>query len=156
MNFLTTHQPDTMPTTTPPDPTPMTGAELQTLREAKAQSPWPLALSSHPRWFEVAADAKPCVPCELQRMGISEVSLMIYQRQADKSTRRALDIARRWPALHLRLAQSIEADQPDTLSWAGQSPAQLQQLATGWQRSLQPAGLVGIDWQSWTDYPRSR
>lgn len=129
---------------------------LQTLREAKAHSPWPLALSSHPRWFEVTADASPCVPCELQRLGVTNVSLMIYQRQANKSTRRALDIARRWPALHLRLAQSIEADQPDTLSWAGSSPAQLQQLAAGWQRSLQPAGLAGIDWQSWTDYPRSR
>lgn len=129
---------------------------LQTLREAKRSSPWPLALSSHPRWFEADAAAKPCVPCELQGMGITQVSLMIYQRDAGKSAQRARAIAQRWPRMNLRLAQSIETDQPRELGWSDSSPTHLRQLVDGWQRSLQPAGVQGIDWQSWTDYPRSR
>ena len=129
---------------------------LDTLRAAKAASPWPLQLSSHPRWFDQEAGRTPCVPCQLQRMGVAEISLMIYTRNAQASANRALAIAKRWPQLQLRLAQSIETDQADDISWVGSSHAQLQQQVLNWQNALRPAGLGGIDWQSWTDYPRSR
>ena len=129
---------------------------LDTLREARAASPWPLHLSSHPRWFQDQARRTPCVPCELQHMDVGEISLMIYSRNPRSSATRILDIARQWPTLPLRLAQSVERDQPEDLSWRGASAPQLQAQATEWQRTLMPAGVGGIDWQSWTDYPRSR
>lgn len=129
---------------------------LSTLREAKAASPWPLMLSSHPRWFEDQSEGADCVPCTLQNLGVTQVSLMIYTRAADKSTQRALDIAQRWPALKLRLAQSVEIDQSPRISWAGSSAADLRQQTAHWRQALQPAGLSGIDWQSWTDFPRNR
>ena len=129
---------------------------LETLRAAKSASPWPLHLSSHPRWFREEARRTPCVPCELEHLGVSDISLMIYTRNAETATVRAKDIARRWPALHLRLAQSVEADQPADLSWADAAPGELRTQTTQWQRALLPAGISGIDWQSWTDYPRSR
>ncbi|SDH50674.1 Outer membrane protein TolC [Pseudomonas flavescens] len=129
---------------------------LDTLREAKAAAPWPINLSSHPRWFAEEAARRPCVPCELQRIGVGEISLMIYTRSPQSSANRALAIARQWPALKLRLAQSVEVDQPAELSWADASHEQLQQQVLSWQNVLHPAGLGGIDWQSWTDYPRSR
>jgi len=126
---------------------------LDTLREAKAASPWPVSLSSHPRWFSDQAQRTPCVPCELQHLGVNEVSLMIYTRNPQASTTKALAIAHHWPALHLRLAQSVEPDQPADLSWADANAQQLQAQAARWQQALRPAGLTGIDWQSWTDYP---
>jgi len=129
---------------------------LDTLRAAKAASPWPLQLSSHPRWFREEARRTPCVPCELQRLDVGAISLMIYTRNAETAAARIKDIARRWPALHLRLAQSVEADQPADLSWADAGRGQLRAQTTQWQRALLPAGISGIDWQSWTDYPRSR
>ncbi|MBD9396152.1 hypothetical protein [Pseudomonas sp. PDM11] len=129
---------------------------LDTVREAKAAAPWPLNLSSHPRWFDEHADRQPCVPCELQRLGVGEISLMIYTRNPQSSANRALAIAKQWPALKLRLAQSVEVDQPADLSWADASHTQLQQQVVNWQNALRPAGVGGIDWQSWTDYPRSR
>ncbi|SHL05106.1 hypothetical protein [Phytopseudomonas punonensis] len=129
---------------------------LDTVREAKAAAPWPLNLSSHPRWFDEQANRQPCVPCELQRIGVGEISLMIYTRNPQSSANRALAIAKQWPALKLRLAQSVEADQPADLSWADASHEQLQQQVVNWQNALRPAGVGGIDWQSWTDYPRSR
>ncbi|MEN0106186.1 MAG: hypothetical protein AAGC84_07135, partial [Pseudomonas sp.] len=129
---------------------------LDTLRAAKAVSPWPVALSSHPRWFAQAEAGKPCVPCELQRIGVGPVSLMIYTRNAQRSTGQAQAIAKQWPGLHLRLAQSVESDQPADLSWADARPEQLQQQSQHWQHTLLPSGVGGIDWQSWTDYPRPR
>ncbi|NIE75260.1 hypothetical protein F3J45_12510 [Pantoea sp. Ap-967] len=129
---------------------------LETLRQAKAASPWPVQLSSHPRWFQAQAKRSPCVPCELQRLGIEDVSLMIYTRNAQASSTRAVEIARAWPGLHMRLAQSVEPDQPAALSWADAGSSQLQAQADTWKHTLLPAGISGIDWQSWTDYPRSR
>lgn len=130
-------------------------AWLQTLREAKAASPWPVAISSHPRWFSDQASRSPCVPCELQTMGVNDISLMIYTRNPASSSRKALAIAKRWPQLHWRLAQSVEADQPRDLSWAGATAGQLNRQAANWRSLLSPAGVQGIDWQSWTDYPRT-
>ncbi len=129
---------------------------LDTLRAAKAASPWPLRLSSHPRWFAEQARRTPCVPCELEHLGVGDISLMIYTRNPETAASRIKSIARQWPALHLRLAQSVEADQPADLSWAGAGHGQLRAQTTQWQQALLPAGISGIDWQSWSDYPRSR
>jgi len=129
---------------------------LATLRAAKAASPWPLHLSSHPRWFLEEARRTPCVPCEVQKMDIGPISLMIYTRNPSSSASRALQIAKRWPGLKLRLAQSVETDQPRDISWADTGQRQLQEQTTHWKQALLPAGISGIDWQSWTEYPRSR
>lgn len=129
---------------------------LATLAEAKAASPWPLHLSSHPRWFLEEARRQPCVPCELERLGVADISLMIYTRNPQSSGNRASEIAKKWPGLHLRLAQSVETDQPRDLSWADAGQPQLQEQTTRWKNALLPAGISGIDWQSWTEYPRSR
>ena len=129
---------------------------IETVRQVKAASPWPLQLSSHPRWFAEESRRTPCVPCELQDVGVSDISLMIYTRNARRSADTAVAIARRWPGLHLRLAQSVESDQPQDLSWAGASPAQLQRQVTEWRGTLEPAGLGGIDWQEWSEFPRAR
>lgn len=129
---------------------------LATLQAAHQASPWPLMISSHPRWFSEEARRQPCVPCALPAAGVSQVSLMIYTRNPTSSSQRIAAIARQWPALHLRLAQSIEPDQPADLSWADASHDQLQRQASDWREQLAPAHVGGIDWQSWTYYPRAR
>ncbi|MNZ40408.1 Outer membrane efflux protein [compost metagenome] len=125
---------------------------LDTLALAVRSSPWPLELSSHPRWF--AADAGvPCVPCALPGLGVHQVSLMIYTANTERSAALAGEIARRWPALRFRLAQSIEPQLPASESLAGHSRDALQRQARQWQRQLQSAALGGIDWQAWQHYP---
>ncbi len=94
---------------------------LETLRVASSVSPWPVEISSHHRWF---ADPKPeqtCVPCALPDAGVRQVSLMIYTRNPNNSARMAEQIARRWPDLQFRLAQSTEPQLDATESWAGAS-----------------------------------
>jgi len=136
-----------------PVPPQRLAAWLDTLGDVARHSPWPLELSSHHRWF--AADAGGvCVPCALPRLGVRQVSLMIYTSNVERSATLAGDIARRWPALRFRLAQSVEPQLPREESLAGRSRAQLKLQAARWKTQLQPASLAGIDWQAWTYYPR--
>ena len=127
---------------------------LETLRIASSVSPWPVEISSHHRWF---ADPKPgqtCVPCALPDAGVRQVSLMIYTRNPNNSARMAEQIARRWPDLQFRLAQSTEPQLDATESWAGASTEQLQHQSSAWREQLQPLGIAGIDWQAWRDFPK--
>ena len=123
--------------------------------EATAQvSPWPVNLSSHPRWFETTDTRSPCIPCAIRPS--QQVSLMIYTRNPQRSTARALAIARRWPKLRLRLAQSVEAGLEPGLSWQGSTARALQVQVQRWREQLGPDGVGGIDWQDWQAFPGKR
>jgi outer membrane protein TolC len=127
---------------------------LDTLKAAAAASPWPVALSSHPRWFAAPAAGQPCVPCALPGLGIRDVSLMIYVRTPRRGAELSSGIARRWPKLSFRLAQSVEAELPAEESWAGTPRKQLDAQVDAWRAELSPNGITGIDWQDWRNYPR--
>jgi len=127
---------------------------LDTLRAASKESPWPVEISSHHRWFAEANPGQTCVPCALPDVGVRQVSLMIYTRNPQSSARMAEQIAKRWPALQFRLAQSTESQLPATESWAGSSTQQLQHQVSAWREQLQPYGIAGIDWQDWRDFPK--
>lgn len=126
---------------------------LDTLALAARASDWPLEVSSHHRWF-AERSGEVCVPCALPQLGVGQVSLMIYTGNPARSAELAAAIARRWPALRFRLAQSIEPQLPASESLAGRSAAELQRQAGRWRARLEPAALAGIDWQAWSHYPR--
>ncbi|MNR44247.1 hypothetical protein D3C85_1629620 [compost metagenome] len=121
---------------------------------AAAQSPWPVEISSHHRWFAEPRPGQTCVPCALPDAGVRQVSLMIYTRNPKNSARTAEQIAQRWPDLQFRLAQSTEPQLDATESWAGASTEQLQRQTSAWREQLQPRGIAGIDWQAWRDFPK--
>ncbi|WP_248915160.1 hypothetical protein [Pseudomonas moorei] len=127
---------------------------LETLHTASSVSPWPVEISSHHRWFADPKPGHPCVPCALPDAGVRQVSLMIYTRNPNNSARMAEQIARRWPDLQFRLAQSTEPQLDATESWAGASTEQLQHQSSVWREQLQPLGIAGIDWQAWRDFPK--
>ena len=127
---------------------------LETLRVASSVSPWPVEISSHHRWFADPNPGQTCVPCALPGAGVRQVSLMIYTRNPNNSARMAEQIARRWPDLQFRLAQSTEPQLDATESWAGVSTEQLQHQSSAWREQLQPLGIAGIDWQAWRDFPK--
>lgn len=129
---------------------------LDTLRAVAERSPWPLEISSHHRWFAPPDEAGPCVPCELQALGIARVSLMIYTRNAARSQGITEEIAQRWPGLRFRLAQSVERVLPAQESWFGATQDELDTAGQGFRTRLAPLGVEGIDWQDWADYPRMR
>lgn len=125
---------------------------IATLRAAAQASPWPVNLSSHPRWFETSDTQGPRVPCAIGPL--QQVSLMIYTRNPQRSAARALAIARRWPRLRFRLSQSVESGLEPGLSWQGSTAGTLQSQVQRWRQELGPDGVVGIDWQDWQAYPR--
>ena len=129
---------------------------LDTLTAAQQASPWPLSISSHPRWFEPGngtdRPAEPCVPCNLK--GLAAVNLMLYSRNTVQVNERTLAIAHRWPQLHFRLAQSVEAGLEPQLSWHGSSAGALHLQMQRWRGALAPDGIGGIDWQDWAAYPK--
>ncbi|ORL62658.1 hypothetical protein B7H17_18000 [Pseudomonas putida] len=127
---------------------------LDTLKAAAQASPWPVEIASHPRWFEPDPPAKTCVPCALPGLGVRQVSVMIYTSNSERGIQRANAIAKRWPDLRFRLAQSVEPQLLKSESWAGQTPAHLQQQVATWRKHLSPQGIAGIDWQAWADYPK--
>lgn len=127
---------------------------LDTLTAVASLNPWPLELSSHPRWFAAPLAGQTCVPCGLPARGVQQVSLMIYTRNAERSAAQIEQIAQRWPALRFRLAQSAEPQLAVDESWAGMPRRQLQQQVERWRARLQPLGVTGVDWQDWTHYPR--
>jgi hypothetical protein len=127
---------------------------LETLRTASRESPWPVEISSHPRWFTDTKPGQTCVPCGLPDAGVRGVSLMIYTRNPNNSAQRAEQIARRWPDLQFRLAQSTEPQLDATESWSGASTEQLLRQSSAWREQLQPQGIAGIDWQAWRDFPK--
>lgn len=125
---------------------------LDTLKAVRTASPWPIEISSHYRWFEPAAQGGLCVPCELPRLGVSAVSLMIYTRNPDRSTALARAAAQRWPALTFRLAQSMEPKLSPEESWAGADSRRMAESMRKWREVLEPLGVQGVDWQRWADY----
>ncbi|MBD2839487.1 TolC family protein [Pseudomonas sp. JM0905a] len=127
---------------------------LDTLGAVSGVVSWPLELSSHPRWFAEPVAGATCVPCALPKRGVRQVDLMIYTRNPARSAELAESIARRWPALRFRLAQSVEPQLPTEESWAGASRTQLREQLERWRTRLQPAGITGVDWQDWTHFPR--
>jgi len=126
---------------------------MDTLTAAASVSPWPLELSSHHRWFAAPRAGEYCVPCRLQQRGVQRVSLMIYTRNPERSGGLATEIARRWPGLSFRLAQSVEPQLAPDESWSGASRAQLQAQTERWRQRLQTQAITGIDWQDWSHYP---
>ena len=127
---------------------------ISTLEAAAQVSPWPVNLSSHPRWFETTDTKSPCIPCAIRPS--QQVSLMIYTRNPQRSAARGLAVARRWPKLRLRLAQSVEAGLEPGLSWQGSTAGALQVQVQRWRQQLGPDGVGGIDWQDWQAYPGKR
>lgn len=127
---------------------------LETLRVAAQESPWPIEISSHHRWFRADTVGHVCVPCVLPEIGVSRVSLMIYTRNAERSVALTEEIARRWPHLRFRLAQSVERILPADESWFGETADRLDSQGRRFRVRLAPSGVDGLDWQDWTDYPR--
>jgi len=127
---------------------------IATVQAAAQVSPWPVNLSSHPRWFEPTDTKNPCIPCAISPS--QRVSLMIYNRNPQRSAARALAIARRWPNLRLRLAQSVEPGLEPGLSWHGSTAGALELQVQRWRQQLGADGVGGIDWQDWQAFPGKR
>ncbi|XOZ33171.1 hypothetical protein ACMDCT_13270 [Halomonadaceae bacterium KBTZ08] len=138
-----------------PVPQPRLRHWMRTVEAARNASPWPLNLVSHHRWFAPKPSGEVCIPCRVSEIGINHVSLMIYTSNAERSTTLAKRIARAWPTIQFKLAQSLEPSLPPANSWHGTPPPKLVEMNANWANKLSPAGILGLEWQDWTAHPLS-
>lgn len=82
---------------------------IATLEAARRISPWPLGVSVHPRY--VQADQKGAdIVLEFERLGISEVVLMVYISNPERVAQVVGPILKRAPQLKFSVAQSVEPE----------------------------------------------
>lgn len=129
---------------------------LQTLAVASQESPWPVTLVSHHRWFAPEVrDSELCIPCSLPEININAATIMLYSTAEDSVIDRTSNIVDAWPELEISLAQSVEADLPQENSWYGASHVELGALSERLRMQLGSRGLAGLAWQDWQQYLQS-
>lgn len=129
---------------------------LDTLNAATRASPWPVSIVAHHRWFSDPEFRSPeCVPCELPGLGIREASIMAYITSSDRLDQIVAQATALSPGLRLGVVQSLEPGLPDTNSWYGQTPRQMQALEQRWQQQWQGLGVSLLAWQDWASHQQN-
>ncbi|HET8848853.1 MAG TPA: TolC family protein [Marinobacter sp.] len=129
---------------------------LETLAEATRASPWPVSIVAHHRWFSDPDFRSPeCVPCELPGLGIREASIMAYTTASERLDQIVAQATALSPGLRLGVVQSLEPGLPDTNSWYGQTPRQIQALEHRWQQQWQGFGIGLLAWQDWASHQQN-
>lgn len=128
----------------------MTGYVLDTLKEVSAISKWPLGVSMHPRYFDEKA-AGTCLGCELENLGINEVTLMIYSSDIQKVSAKANAIMKAYPLLRFSVAQSFERTLPEEESYYNKGKASFREDMMKLHNSIKGNNFNSIIIQSWQD-----
>lgn len=129
-------------------------AWLNTLETATNNSPWPISIVAHHRWFSDPEFSRAtCIPCKLPGLGIRDVSLMIYTTNSTRIHDLASQAHGHWPELNFQVVQSIEPHLPTKNSWHGLQHDSLTDLMNQWKEQWQHLGISGMAWQAWQYYP---
>jgi len=126
------------------------GQLIETLEAVSRISPWPLGISSHPRYFNRQEFTR-CLACSLEKMRASEIVLMVYVADPEKAASRVAAILDANPNLHFSVALSVEPDLSNTESyyhkgWSGLERA----IRTLKSRLLPYKNFSTVVIQSWT------
>ncbi|MEC7816122.1 MAG: TolC family protein [Pseudomonadota bacterium] len=136
-----------------PVPEATVGHWLDTLEAASRASPWPVSIVAHHRWFSDPDFRSPeCVPCQLPGLGIRDASIMAYSTAGERLDQIVAQATALSPGLNLGVVQSLEPVLPDTNSWYGRPPGQIEQLESGWRQQWQSFGIGLLAWQDWASY----
>ncbi|MDR3629438.1 MAG: TolC family protein [Desulfocapsaceae bacterium] len=128
----------------------MTRYLLDTLKAVLAKSSWPLGISVHPRYFDEKLTGT-CFGCELEKLGIAEVALMIYSSDLQVVSRRAEAIMNQYPLLPISVSQSFERSAPREESYFTLGKTVFLQNMEQLQDSIHCDNFTSIIIQSWED-----
>lgn len=128
---------------------------VQTMTAAAKASPWPTAVSVHPRYFRDAPYRDWQLSNSLKKGGISEVALMIFSSDPKKVAEKARPILKDAPGLRFRIAQSVEPELEPSLSYARRSPEEFQTAMLDLQKQISTeSNADGVAVQAWADLLR--
>lgn len=128
---------------------------VKSMTAAAKASPWPTAISVHPRYFRDEPYKGWGLGERLREGGIQEVTLMIFNSKPDNVANVAAPILAASPQLRFRVAQSVEPQLDATESHAKKTRADFENSMGRLQQLLRPqANADGIVVQAWADLMR--
>jgi hypothetical protein len=116
---------------------------VDTVESVIASTQKPVSIATHWRWF--SSDSPVCMSCEFTRIGVRDISLMIYTTNIDRATEVAQNTAS-VSGLPVRIAQSIEPSLDSSESWA-RVPIDVRKARISKLKGLLMA--TPIDWQAY-------
>ncbi|MBU1055186.1 MAG: TolC family protein [Proteobacteria bacterium] len=128
----------------------ITGYVLDTLKDVLLISRWPLGISIHPRYFDEKTIGI-CLGCELETLGINEVSLMIYSSDIQKVSAKAGAVMKVYPLLRFSVAQSFEEIIPKQESHYNKGKTVFREDMEKLANSIKYSNFNSIIIQSWKD-----
>lgn len=128
---------------------------IETIRQAASISPWPVAISIHPRYLAKEPSFDLCIPCQLKEIGVKEITVMYYSMNLSSIAMTMKSAMQQYPELKFSLAQSLEPELGVENSYAHKPQAffrnAMQQLHNH-LRTLNFNGLVIQSWKDWEIY----
>jgi hypothetical protein len=121
-----------------------------------AESKWPVAISSHPRYLQKNLAAFDCFVCKLYEAGVKEISVMIYVTNTDNAIKTMTPLLADYPNIKFSVAQSVEKQLGPVNSYAGSGKDkflnQMMKLQTKLKVYDNFSGLVIQSWQDLQEY----
>jgi hypothetical protein len=128
---------------------------VMTMQAAAKASPWPTSVSVHPRYLRDAPYHDWKLAQRLHDGGVREIALMIFNSDPNKVAAIARPILAETPAMHFRVAQSVEPQLDSTLSHAKRRPEEFEAAMRDLQKQLSTqANSEGVIVQAWADLMR--
>lgn len=128
---------------------------IETVRQAKAISNWPIGISIHPRYLIEETSFGLCLPCAMEDIGIKEIAIMYYSMNIPGIVSTLQAAMQRYPALKFSLAQSLERELGSENSYMHKPyntfVSAMQQLLNQ-LHGINFGGLIIQSWQDWEAY----
>lgn len=126
---------------------------VETLRQATAVSPWPVAVSIHHRYLSrESSSGGLCVLCKLTQIGIAEVTVMYYSLNVHNIVTAMKPAMQQFPELHFSLAQSLEQELGPENSYAHKPHVTFRRAMQQLRNQLEASNFKGLVIQSWKDW----
>ncbi|MBY0498602.1 MAG: TolC family protein [Nitrosomonas sp.] len=125
---------------------------VETIRQVAAISPWPIGISIHPRYLTKDSSFGLCIPCELGKIGVKEITVMYYSMNVHAIVTALKSAMQQHPALMFSLAQSLEQELGSENSYAHKPRQHFINAMQHLQDQLQSSNFSGLIIQSWLDW----
>ncbi|MEK6735932.1 MAG: TolC family protein [Pseudomonadota bacterium] len=127
---------------------------VETVRQVTVVSPWPVAVSIHPRYLEKETSFDVCVPCQFKEMGVKEITVMYYATNVQTVVTAMKSAMHQYSGMLFSLAQSLERELGSDNSYAHKPQAFFKRAMLQLHNQLQAANFGGLIIQSWQDWER--
>lgn len=130
------------------------GEFIETIRQATRISPWPVAISIHPRYLAKETSFDLCIPCELRESGVKEITVTYYSMNLNSIAMTMKSAMQQYPELMFSLAQSLEPELDVENSYAHKPQAFFRDSIQKLHIHLRASNFNGLVIQSLKDWEK--